>query len=148
MLRALEGMATTTIIVAVGDVCVQTLLELGIRPAVAVVDGMTKRSPLALEEQVSDVGWDQVLNCVNPTAMISADLIAVCRRAVYSEGTVLIKVEGEEDLAPVPLHLMLPLDAVLVYGQPGEGVVLRISDELVKERCREMLAAFEVVSDE
>ena len=40
----------------------------------------------------------------------------------------LIVVEGEENLSPIVLHLMLPVDSVVIYGQPGKGVVTRVTD--------------------
>jgi len=72
-------------------------------------------------------------------------LIKACRKSVNADDTVLVVVDGEEDLVPIPMHMMLPLDSHLIYGQPNEGVVVRISDETVKQRCREMFASFEVI---
>ena len=54
----------------------------------------------------------------------------------------MIKVDGEEDLAPVILHLALPLDAYVIYGQPNEGVVICVSDEKVKLRCQSRIETF------
>ena len=54
----------------------------------------------------------------------------------------MIIVDGEEDLAPIILHLALPLDAYVIYGQPNEGVVICISDEKVKLRCQSRIETF------
>jgi hypothetical protein len=59
-------------------------------------------------------------------------------------GPVLLDVDGEEDLAPIIIHLLAPLGTVVLYGQPSAGVVLRVTDESTKERCRALLDTFEV----
>ncbi|MEC9124401.1 MAG: DUF359 domain-containing protein, partial [Candidatus Thermoplasmatota archaeon] len=51
----------------------------------------------------------------------------------------LIVVEGEEDLTPIVLHLLLPIDSGVIYGQPGRGVVTRVTDLETKENCRAIL---------
>ena len=148
MYKVLDDVSEDAFIVAVGDVCVRTMLEIGVRPDIGVVDGMTKRSELPDEQKVVDDGWSIVLSCTNPAGRLSLEMLNVCRAAVHSDADVLIKVDGEEDLAPIPLHLLIPLNAVVIYGQPGKGVVVRVSDEDVKTRCREILDIFEVVSSE
>jgi len=56
----------------------------------------------------------------------------------------LLIVDGEEDLAPLVLHPLCPIGSVILYGQPGKGVVIRWCDEESKERCRNLLAQFEI----
>ena len=148
MTRLLDELDEEVDIVAVGDVCVETLLDLGVRPWIAVVDDFTKRRPLEDSRKVDRTVWDNVMECSNPPGMLTDDLINICRQAVESDGSTMILVEGEEDLAPIPLHMLIPLDSMVVYGQPGEGVVARLSDEAVKHRCRDILATFGVVGDD
>jgi len=45
-------------------------------------------------------------------------------------------------LAPLIVHLLAPLGCAVVYGQPGKGVVLRITTEETKENCRRLLDVF------
>lgn len=145
MYRFLEEVSEDAFIVAVGDVCVQTMVELGRRPNIAVVDGLTKRVELADSDKVDLSSWSEVITCSNPPGTISSSLVSACRKALHCEVDCVISVDGEEDLAPIPLHLLLPLNAVLVYGQPRKGVVVRMSDEEVKSRCRDMIDSFEVI---
>jgi len=44
-------------------------------------------------------------------------------------------VDGEEDLAVIPCVLMAPEGSLILYGQPGEGVVLVETDK-VKETAK------------
>jgi hypothetical protein len=51
-------------------------------------------------------------------------------------------VEGEEDLAVIPLVLAAPTGALVLYGQPGEGVVLRCVDREARKAARTFLSRF------
>jgi len=67
----------------------------------------------------------------NPPGTISDDLVRAVRDAV-GHPPALIFVEGEEDLAVLPLVLAAPPGVVVLYGQPKEGVVLREVDAEAK----------------
>ena len=134
-------------LIAVGDVTVNALLETGWVPDVGIVDGLTKRTPWDGELDTSSfVGQ---LSCENPAGQLTPDLLESADMALdfaFSEegGPVLLEVDGEEDLAPILIHLLAPLGTVVLYGQPSEGVVLRVTDESTKARCRKLLDTFEV----
>jgi hypothetical protein len=130
------------LLVAVGDVTVSTLLGMEIIPDIAFVDGYTKRK--ALPKRVDLQDFDAVIHCSNPAGSITASLITAIDTALHSDGTVCVDVDGEEDLAPIIIHLLAPLGSNILYGQPGEGVVLAQTGEPIKERCRIILSKFEV----
>ncbi|MFC7227873.1 GTP-dependent dephospho-CoA kinase family protein [Salinirubellus salinus] len=129
-------------IVAVGDVVTYHLLEADRRPDVALVDGKTKREAVA--EAVWDAieGFDHRVEVANPQATLSADLLTELRaaidRAADGETTVLV-VEGEEDLAALPVLVAAPDGASLVYGQPDEGMVLATVTPEVREGALDLL---------
>ena len=125
MSAAMENIAPGGL-VAVGDVSVATLLDIGVVPDIALVDGMTKRKELL--EKVDLSGFDILLNASNPAGEITPSLIDSISAALHNDQTTCIEVDGEEDLAPMIIHLLAPLGTNVVYGQPGKGVVLRITD--------------------
>ena len=134
-------------LIAVGDVTVNALLEIGWVPDVGIVDGLTKRTPW--DGQLDTTSFVGQLSCENPAGQLTPDLLECIDLALdfsFSEkgGPVLLEVEGEEDLAPIMAHLLAPLGTVVLYGQPSEGVVLRITDESTKDRSRELLDKFEI----
>ena len=129
-------------IVAVGDVCVSALRKIGVIPDIAVVDGMTKRQKLPDELIPKQEGYDECIFCDNPAGQITSDFSNCLISASKSDHKILIFVKGEEDLAPIILHLALPLDALLIYGQPNKGIVACYSDEEVKSRCNLRLKEF------
>jgi GTP-dependent dephospho-CoA kinase len=105
---------------AVGDVVTHNLRKNGIVPAVAIVDGFTMRTPC---KRMPDLTG----NCIrvkNPPGTITDDLILALDHAV-THPPVTIVVDGEEDLAVIPMVIAAPLGSIVLYGQPNEGVVLR-----------------------
>jgi uncharacterized protein (UPF0218 family) len=131
-----------TPVVAVGDMVTYHLLEAGHTPAVALVDERTERE--AVDERVRealDAGeFDRERRVENPAATLTADLLEALDEAIGSQETTLLDVDGEEDLAALPAILAAPDGASVVYGQPGEGMVLVTVDSEAREGARAILA--------
>ena len=125
--RALLPIIRGRTIYAVGDVVTHNLLKEGIIPRVAIIDGHTMRAPCT---RVPEPPVRRI-PARNPPGTISDDLVRAVRDAL-SDPPALIFVEGEEDLAVLPLVLAAPPGGVILYGQPGEGVVLREVDSEAK----------------
>jgi uncharacterized protein (UPF0218 family) len=125
------------IVYTVGDVVTHNLLRRGITPHVAIIDGHTMRSPCSR----TPVLQGTQLRAKNPAGTISDDLVQKVAEAVATPPA-LIFVEGEEDLAVIPLVLAAPLGSIVLYGQPGEGVVLRVVDEGAKLLAASLLSIF------
>jgi uncharacterized protein (UPF0218 family) len=134
-------------IIAVGDVVTAHLVGAGCHPAVALVDGRTEREAVDPEVAAAIEGFDHRVAVENPAATLSADLLAALSDAVDRPGNVLVRVDGEEDLAALPAVLVAPDGAAVVYGQPGEGMVLVTVDEARRDRCRDLLAAMDGDAD-
>lgn len=126
----------------VGDVVTCSLIRSGIVPAIAVIDGHSMREPFNGPQG----DFRRCYRVTNPSGTLTNELIRVLQRAV-SDPDALIFVEGEEDLAVLPLVLEAPLGAVILYGQPGEGVVLCEVTPEAKHKAREMLSHFIEVDD-
>jgi len=135
--------AATAPVVAVGDIVTYHLLQAGVHPDVALVDGRTERE--AVDREITDAieGFDRHLEVENPPATLTDELLSALADAVDRPGTVLVSVDGEEDLAALPAVLVAPDGAAVVYGQPGEGMVLADIDEALRDRCRDLLAAMD-----
>ena len=139
-------------LIAVGDVTVKTLQDLG-RPAdIALIDGMTKRQRWDETSEIDETLFDIVLRCTNPPGRITPALYECCIEAISRFGygvdeveskSTLIVIEGEEDLAPLIIHPLASLGSVVIYGQPGKGVVIRYTDLDAKSRCRNLLESMD-----
>ena len=126
-------------IIAVGDVVTYHLVRAGVTPHVSIVDGRTEREPVSddVEGGLPDADRDVVVS--NPAGTITETLIESLSEALSAEPTTLLRVEGEEDLAALPAVLLAPSGAIVVYGQPGEGMVrVDVTDDRrahVRELC-------------
>ena len=121
----------------VGDVVTYHLIQKGVVPAVAIIDGHTMRIPCNRYPAV----YRRRIVARNPPGTLTRELVDALDRAVADPG-VLIFVEGEEDLAVIPLVLAAPDGAVILYGQPGEGVVVCRVTNAAKEQARTLLSCF------
>ena len=109
-------------LISVGDVVTADLLEAGLRPDVAVVDMKVMRLPVDEKTKRAVEAFEAtVVRVKNQAGSITPEL----REALEAAKPPLkIVVEGEEDLATLPAVLSAPLGSAVVYGQPGEGLVL------------------------
>jgi hypothetical protein len=124
-------------IFSVGDVVTHNLQKKGIKPTVAVVDGYTMRSPCTRMPLVHG----ECIHVKNPAGTITDDLICALERAVRNPPSTII-VDGEEDLAVIPLVLTAQDGAVVLYGQPHKGVVLRTVDSEARKTAQKLLDHF------
>jgi len=128
-------------IVAVGDVVTYHLVAAGHTPTVAVIDGRTERETVTDEVRVGLPSAD--VSVASEPATVSRDLLEALVAAIDGDGETVVEVDGEEDLAVVPAVLAAPAGASVVYGQPGEGMVLATVDADLRERMRELAGRLE-----
>jgi uncharacterized protein (UPF0218 family) len=125
------------ILITVGDVVSLTARKGGIIPNVSVYDGMTERRTMTeFATLVRDLGEKEAV-VDNPPGMITRELFDALRNALArKEG--LIRVNGEEDLAVLPCILLAPEGTRIVYGWPGEGMMLVTTTGMIKEEAERL----------
>ena len=128
---------TGSVVYAVGDVVTHNLQKRGITPAIAVIDGYTMRLPCTR----MPVYQGKCIRVKNPAGTLTDDLIRALDYAVMHP-PVTVLVEGEEDLAVIPLVMAAPVGAIVLYGQPHKGVVLRTVNLEAKDTARNLLNHF------
>lgn len=124
-------------IYAVGDVVTHNLKKNGITPAIAVVDGQTMRLPCSRIPSFSG----ECIHVENPAGTITEELEKALTYAI-GHTPITIMVDGEEDLAVIPLVIAAPDGSVVLYGQPNKGVVLRTIDAAAKSAAKDLLSHF------
>ncbi|EDY36841.1 conserved hypothetical protein [Aciduliprofundum boonei T469] len=128
-------------IFSVGDVVTHTLLNRGIKPKIAIVDYKTKRGE-KIYEDVKKFG-KKIIKVKNPRSQITPELWNAVREAMQYD-SVKIEVDGEEDLAVIPVVFFANLGANVIYGMPNTGLVwLKVSDE-DKRKVMEIIKEMEV----
>ena len=119
-------------IITVGDRVSATFIEAGYEPEMVIVDYSIERAPADdyLKEIVQDYSVPEV-KVKNPAGSITQELWQTIKKA---DKPVKIVVSGEEDLATLPATLFASLGSVVVYGQPGEGlVIVKVTEEKKEE---------------
>jgi uncharacterized protein (UPF0218 family) len=126
-------------VAAIGDMTAFYLLKSSIVPDLAVVDNKTKRAQLPdhILQSLEHNSYKRV-EVKNPPATLTEELIDQIKDSLAGKERVKIVVEGEEDLAVLACILYAPVGSWVVYGQPGEGMVLIEVDEDLPERIKEL----------
>lgn len=134
----------SAILVGVGDVTADILIDNNFNPDIVITDGQTKRTQL---KTWRNYGGFEVINAVCPAAEITTDAWQAIRKAIRRlPGKSHIKIVGEEDLLVLPLIVELPIQSKIVYGQPNKGAVIREVTMESKSNARLLLMKFEEAS--
>jgi hypothetical protein len=141
--EAKEYLKTAGTLVTCGDVVTSSLLEWGLMPFIAVVDGKTTRSVEMSLSAFDPIAKRRQVKVKSPAGTLSAELQGAIRDLVR-EGGGLMVVEGEEDLAVLPLLIEMKLGTIVIYGQPGEGLVVVKVDEGAKRFAERIIREMEV----
>ena len=122
-------------IVTVGDVATKTFHDLGIAHKFSVVDFLVERKKTY--ETLTELGFtgdEKVFQAINPAAQITPSLFT-CLKVMFDNldqhQQLVCTVDGEEDLAVIPVLILTPLGFHVFYGQPpGEGLVhIEVTEE-------------------
>lgn len=130
-------------VAVVGDIAVHSFIQNSVFFNLAVVDYKSQRLPVftSLHHYLTKKA-QKVTLIPNPPGSVSAELNRQCRLASQQNGLHLIEVSGEEDLAVLPLILSLPLNSLIFYGQPGQGLVAVKVTIGKKQECLKLLKYF------
>jgi len=114
-------------IISVGDRTTEKMINFGLIPSLQIIDGQEKREkrePPKLDNATE-------LTVDNPAAEITSESISMIKKAFTLPSPVRIFVNGEEDLLVLPVCIHAPENAVVLYGQPNQGlVIVRITPEI------------------
>lgn len=110
-------------LISVGDQTTKNLVDIDLIPNLAIIDNRIQRK----DHNYDIIRTENILESDNPAGTITEDLWETIEKAISltledNENRIIV-VEGEEDLAVLPSLLIAPEDAVILYGQPNEGLV-------------------------
>ncbi len=131
-------------LVACGDKVTESAVAWGVRPRLAIVDGRTLRGPEhPIPAEVRDA-FPVHRTVANPAGEITRELQRTLEELLRGPPA-LLKVDGEEDLAVLPLLSLLPVRTTVIYGQPGAGVAFVEVSEAIRAKARAWMDRMEVL---
>ncbi len=141
-LEELVNREKPTIIVSVGDVVSENMAEHGILTHLVIVDNRVMRQPR--EPVVLKV--NQTIHVKNPPGTITDQAWLAVKEALKQKRQVKIVVDGEEDLLTLVVLLHAPLNALVVYGQPYEGIVAVKVTQRKRQEARRIIEAMKPIT--
>jgi GTP-dependent dephospho-CoA kinase len=144
--KIIELRKATRKLITVGDTTTAKVISFNIVPEVSVVDGFEKRvlskiSLFKLKSMIAALSEADLVefSCTNQPGTISIKVIKVLFSALRSRTPVLVTVIGEEDLIALPLIAYAPIDSVILYGQPSEGIVVVWVANGIQEEAKHLM---------
>ncbi len=142
----IEAIRDRSPVVSVGDMVTYTLLRFDIHMDIAVVDYKTCRGTFANADAIRSMTPNKH-NITNDPGTVSDEAYTVVKRAMERDfpinPTLLIEVDGEEDLLLMPAVVHAPGNTVLFYGQPNVGMVAVYPDNELKKTMINFLEMME-----
>jgi uncharacterized protein (UPF0218 family) len=130
-----------SMIISVGDALSRALIENNIFPKVIVIDHKIMREP-AMPFAIEDY---ETMKLRNDQGTISDDAWTVIASALKHGNRVKVVVEGEEDLLALVAIIEAPERALVVYGQPREGMVVVEVTSQKKSEIKKIVGSMEHV---
>ena len=129
--------------VAIGDITVQKFNQKNVGQFLSIVDFFVQRQ--IKFHNLSELGLAEkdVQKVKNPHGTITPELFQATQEAFKDGNRKIVLVEGEEDLAVLPVLLISPLGFSVFYGQPNQGLIKVEVTEVNKERAYRMADSFD-----
>jgi len=123
-------------LITVGDATTEKIQSYGIIPSLQIIDAQEKRIK---RDPPKSVKVSTNISCKNPAGEITEQSIEKIKQAMKSKAPVRILVDGEEDLLVIPVCIHAPDNAIIMYGQPNEGLVVVKINEEIKKKTKSIL---------
>jgi len=130
------------VLVAVGDSASDALLNAGLKPRMLVYDGRTARHEIGVSKAIKGHKAEEH-RVKNPPGHLEEDVFRLFRRLLAKRTLSKVFVDGEEDLTTLAAIKEASLGTVVVYGQPGEGMVVVTVDQEIKDKVKDILEEME-----
>ena len=129
--------------IVTGDATAQKFNQQNIKQFLSIVDFQIQRKTEF--NNLSELGFanEEAQKINNPHGQISAELFRAVQSAFNSQNRTVILIEGEDDLAVLPVLLAAPLGFSIFYGQPNVGLVQLPVTEENKEKAYQLVQHFD-----
>jgi len=129
--------------VVVGDASAQKFNAANVGQFLSIVDFLIHRE--VKFKNLSEIGFNthDIQKVSNPHGVITPELFQAVQSAFKSKQRTVILIDGEDDLAVLPVLLIAPLGFTIYYGQPDEGLVQILVSEENKEKAYQLIQSFD-----
>lgn len=135
-------------VITIGDITTREFNRLGFGQKISVIDfKVARKKKFKSLNELGFEGAEKIFKVKNSSGSLTPALFKAAQKAIQlvnskQQTRIVLKVDGEEDLAVLPFLLSAPLDWIIFYGQPGKGVVeVKVTQES-KERAYELVGRF------
>jgi len=134
-----KHLSENSYVITVGDRTTEKMIEFGLIPSLQIIDGKEKRA----KREPPKLANATQLNVDNPAAEITPQSMDIIKKAFTMKPPVRLHVNGEEDLLVIPVCVYAPENAIVLYGQPNEGlVIVKITPE-IRNKTQKLLESME-----
>jgi len=134
-----KHLSENSYVITVGDRTTEKMIGFGLIPSLQIIDGKEKRAKREPPKLANAIE----LTVDNPAAEITSQSIDIIKKAFTMQPPVRISVNGEEDLLVIPVCVYAPENAIILYGQPNEGlVIVKITPE-IRNKTQKLLDLME-----
>jgi pantetheine-phosphate adenylyltransferase len=110
----------------VGDVTARNFNEKQIGQNLSIIDfNVARERKFSSFPDLGFTGNEKIFKIDNPAGYITSNLFRKLAEIIRTNilGKTILLINGEEDLAVLPLILLSPLGGLIFYGQPGKGLM-------------------------
>ncbi len=151
LVKKIEEIKKARYLATIGDLVSLYTLKAGYKPDIVIVDFKSERKELGNEfskEITKYLEGYEIVRVRNPQGHISDELVEILIKILESKKRYCIIVDGEENLAALPLALLLPENSVILYGIPSKGIAAYSVKEKDKVLISHILEEMEEVGED
>jgi len=131
-------------IITVGDMASYELASRGSIPDLIIYDKKVRRKPVVkkISKFLDSIKCDTIF-LRNPRGTISEEAWIAIEEGLKRKSKIVVS--GEEDLLVLPAVMLAKNGSIVLYGQPGRGMVLIKINNKKKKQIKDLLDEMEVI---
>lgn len=138
------------VLITVGDATTEKIISFGLTPDLSIIDCVERRirrtesKILELKTFFLTTTKFKQYQCKNPKGTITKEAYITIKKILMKGEQAIIVIDGEEDMLALAVFALAPLDSVVFYGQPLEGLVSVKINAKIKNKSRNLLQSIGV----
>ncbi len=150
LIKKIQEISSAVIFATIGDLVTLYTFQAGYEPDIVIIDFKTERSGLKEDEREllhSYTRGYRSIRVSNPQGHLTEGLVEALIQAAKNKKTCII-VDGEEDMAALPLALILPENSLILFGIPKRGILAYRVNERDKVLISEIVQEMEEIGED